>query len=74
MQDKSEILFQSGIENFRKKNFPEAEKSFKKLKDIHPTNKDILKNLSLCYFQNDKFKDCENIIKSMFNLGFKEKN
>ena len=73
MQEKSEFLFQSGIENFRRKNFSEAEKCFEELKNIHPTNKDILKNLSLCYFQNNKFKDCENIIKSMFDLGFKEK-
>ena len=73
MQEKSEFLFQSGIENFRRKNFSEAEKCFEKLKNIHPTNKDVLKNLSLCYFQNNKFKDCENIIKSMFDLGFKEK-
>ena len=73
MLEKSEVLFQSGIENFRRKNFSEAEKCFEELKNIHPTNKDILKNLSLCYFQNNKFKDCENIIKSMFDLGFKEK-
>ena len=73
MQEKSEVLFQNGIENFRRKNFSEAEKCFEKLKNIYPTNKDILKNLSICYFQNNKFKDCENIIKSMFDLGFKEK-
>ena len=43
MQEKSEFLFQSGIENFRRKNFSEAEKCFEELKNIHPTNKDILK-------------------------------
>tara|TARA_B100001063_G_C16738022_1_gene543111 strand:- start:41 stop:1708 length:1668 start_codon:yes stop_codon:yes gene_type:complete len=73
MQNKSENLFQKGIESFRKKNFIEAEKCFEELKSDHPTNKDILKNLSLCYFQNKKFKNCENVIKLMFDLGLKEK-
>jgi len=73
MQNKSEILFEKGIENFKKKNFIEAEKCFEELKNDHPTNKDILKNLSLCYFQNKKFKNCENVIKLMFDLGLKEK-
>ena len=73
MQDKSELLFQKGIHNFKFKNFIEAQKCFEELKILHPKNKDILKNLSLCYFQNNKFQDCEKIIKVMFELGFKEK-
>ena len=48
MQKNSEVLFQKGIENFRNENFLEAEKCFEELKNIHPTNKDILKNLSIC--------------------------
>ena len=68
MQNRSEILFQEGIENFKKKNFIQAEKCFEKLKTDYPKNKDILKNLFLCYFQNKKFKHCENVIKLMFDL------
>ena len=53
--------------------FVEAEKIFLELKNFYPTNKDILKNLSICFFQNRKFKECENIIKNMLDLGFKER-
>jgi len=72
MPKSSEILFQKGIDNFRSKNFSEAEKCFEELKNIHPTNKDILKNLSICYFQNQKYEESEKIIETMFSLGFKE--
>ena len=72
MQKNSEVLFQKGIENFRNKNFFEAEKCFEELKNIHPTNKDILKNLSICYFQNKKYENSEKIIETMFALGHKE--
>ena len=72
MQKNSEVLFQKGIENFRNKNFLEAEKCFEELKNIHPTNKDILKNLSICYFQNKKYENSEKIIETMFALGHKE--
>ena len=73
MGTESEVLFQKGIANFKIKNFIVAEKCFEELNNIHPNNKDILKNLSLCYFQNNKFHKCEEIIKTMFDLGFKEK-
>ena len=72
MQKDSEILFQKGIKNFRSQNFFESEKCFEKLKSKHPTNKDVLKNLSICYFQNKKYEKSERIIETMFDLGFKE--
>ena len=70
MNTNTETLFKKGVENFRAKNFVEAEKIFLELKSFYPTNKDILKNLSICFFQNRKFKECENIIKNMLDLGF----
>ena len=72
MQKNSEILFQKGVENFRDKNFLEAEKCFEELKNIYPTNKDILKNLSFCYFQNKKYESSERTIETIFSLGYKE--
>ena len=72
MPKNSEILFQKGIDNFRSKSFFKAERCFEELKNIYPTNKDILKNLSICYFQNQKFEECEKIIETMFDLGLKE--
>ncbi len=72
MPKSSEILFQKGIDNFRNKNFLEAEKCFEELKNIHPTNKDILKNLSFCYFQNKKYEFSEKTIEAIFSLGYKE--
>ena len=73
MQNSSDVLFRKGIKNFQEKDFVKAEKCFEKLKKNHPTNKDILKNLSLCYFHNNKFQKCEQIIKTMFDNGYKEK-
>ena len=72
MNINAETLFKKGVESFRAKNFVEAEKIFLELKNFYPTNKDILKNLSICFFQNKKFEKCENIIKNMIDLGFKE--
>ena len=72
MNTNAETLFKKGIESFRAKNFIDAEKIFLELKNFYPTNKDILKNLSICFFQNKKFEKCENIIKNMIDLGFKE--
>ena len=73
MNINAETLFKKGVESFRAKNFVEAEKIFLELKSFYPTNKDILKNLSICFFQNKKFEKCENTIKNMFDLGFKER-
>ena len=73
MNINAETLFKKGVESFRAKNFVEAEKIFLELKNFYPTNKDILKNLSICFFQNKKFEKCENIIKNMIDLGFKER-
>ena len=73
MNTNAETLFKKGVESFRAKNFIESEKIFLELKKFYPTNKDILKNLSICFFQNKKFEECENIIKNMIDLGFKER-
>ena len=73
MSKNSEILFQQGVENLRKGNFSEAENCFEELKSIHPTNKDILNNLLISFFQNKKFEKFEKIIENLFDLGFKEK-
>ena len=73
MTKNSETLFQQGVESLKKGNFDEAENCFDELKNIHPTNKDILNNLLISCFQNKKFEKSENIIQTMFNLGFKEK-
>jgi len=73
MNINAETLFKKGVESFRAKNFVEAEKIFLELKSFYPTNKDILKNLSICFFQNKKFEKCENTIKNMLDLGFKER-
>ena len=73
MNINAETLFKKGVESFRAKNFVEAEKIFLELKNFYPTNKDILKNLSICFFQNKKFEECENIIKNMIDLGLKER-
>ena len=45
MNTNAETLFKKGVENFRTKNFIEAEKIFLELKSFYPTNKDILKQL-----------------------------
>ena len=73
MNINAETLFKKGVESFRAKNFVEAETIFLELKSFYPTNKDILKNLSICFFQNKKFEKCENTIKNMLDLGFKER-
>ena len=73
MTKNSETLFQQGVESLKKGNFDEAENCFDELNNIHPTNKDILNNLLISCFQNKKFEKSENIIQTMFNLGFKEK-
>ena len=72
MQKSSEILFQKGIDYFKNKNFKESEKCFENLKNILPSNKDVLKNLIICYFQNKKFESCEKTIEEMLTLGHKE--
>lgn len=73
MQKYSVDLYQKGIEYFKKKNFIESEKYFEKLKKTHSTNKDILKNLSICYFYNGKFKKSEKNLEELFNLNHKDK-
>ena len=73
MQKYSVDLYQKGIEYFKKKNFIESEKCFEKLKKTHSTNKDILKNLSICYFYNGKFKKSEKNLEELFNLNHKDK-
>ena len=62
-----------GVEYLRNGNFNEAENCFEELKNIHPTNKDILNNLLISCFQNKKFKKSEKLIHNMFDLGFKDK-
>ena len=73
MTRNSEILFREGVENLKQGNFNKAENCFEELKNIHPTNKDILNNLLIACFQNKKFNKSEKIIQNMFDLGFKEK-
>ncbi len=69
----SETLFKKGVESLRNGNFNEAENCFEELKNIHPTNKDVLNNLLISCFQNKKFEKSEKLIQNMFDLGFKDK-
>ena len=73
MAKNSETLFKRGVENLRGGNFNEAENCFEELKNIHPTNKDVLNNLLISCFQNKKFEKSEKLIQNMFDLGFKDK-
>ena len=73
MAKNSETLFKRGVENLRGGNFNEAENCFEELKNIYPTNKDILNNLLISCFQNKKFEKSEKLIQNMFDLGFKDK-
>mgnify|MGYP001172320272 CR=1 FL=1 len=73
MTKNSETLFKKGVEYLKTKNFNEAENCFEELKNIHPTNKDILNNLLISCFQNKKFEKSEKLIQNMFDLGFKDK-
>ena len=73
MTKNSETLFKRGVENLKGGNFNEAENCFEELKNIYPTNKDILNNLLISCFQNKKFEKSEKLIQNMFDLGFKDK-
>ena len=73
MTKNSETMFKKGVESLRNGNFNEAENCFEELKNIHPTNKDILNNLLISCFQNKKFEKSEKLIQNMFDLGFKDK-
>ena len=73
MTKNSQTLFKKGVENLKSGNFDKAENCFEELKNIHPTNKDILNNLLISSFQNKKFEKSEKLIQNMFDLGFKDK-
>ena len=73
MTKNSQNLFKEGVEYLRNGNFDKAENCFEELKNIHPTNKDVLNNLLISCFQNKKFEKSEKLIHNMFDLGFKDK-
>ena len=73
MNKYAENLFQQGVECLQKENFNEAESCFEELKNLHPTNKNILKNFLVSCVQNKKFEKSEKIVQTMFDLGLKEK-
>ena len=73
MDKYAENLFRQGVEYLQKENFNEAENCFEELKNLHPTNKNILKNFLVSCVQNKKFEKSEKIVQTMFDLGLKEK-
>lgn len=73
MDKYAENLFQQGVEYLQKENFNEAENCFEELKNLHPTNKNILKNFLVSCVLNKKFEKSEKIVQTMFDLGLKEK-
>lgn len=56
MQDKSELLFQKGIHNFKFKNFIEAQKCFEELKILTQKIKIFLKIYHFVIFKITNFK------------------
>ena len=74
MQKYAESLYQKGIKYLKKKDFINSEKCFEELKDIYSSNKDIIKNLSICYYYNGKYEDCEKNLEELFTLGHKDKD
>ena len=73
MNDNDQIIFKIAISNFKEKNYEEAEKNFLILLKEHPKNINLLKNLSLSYFHNQKFFEAEIIIKKILELNYKDK-
>ena len=73
MDKYAENLFQQGVESLQKENYDKAESCFEELKNLHPTNKNILKNFLVSCVQNKKYEKSEKIIQNMLDLGFKEK-
>ena len=69
----SNLLFNNGVENFKKKNFVEAQKNFEKFLSIHPEDIQCLENLVLSYFHDKKFLKAENCLKKIISLGKKDK-
>ena len=69
MTRNSEILFREGVENLKQGNFNKAENCFEELKNIYPTNKDILNNLLIACFQNKKFNKSEKNYKEISITG-----
>ena len=73
MNDNDQIIFKIAISNFKEKNYEEAEKNFLILLKEHPKNINLLKNLSLSYFHNQKFFEAEITIKKILELNYKDK-
>jgi len=73
MNDNDQIIFKIAISNFKEKNYEEAEKNFLILLKEHPKDINLLKNLSLSYFHNQKFFEAEIIIKKILELNYKDK-
>ena len=66
MHKYSEDLYRKGVEYLKKRNFIKSEKCFEEVKNTYPTNKDILKNLAICYFYNAKYKNSEKNLEEFF--------
>ena len=73
MNDNDQIIFKIAISNFKEKNYEESEKNFLILLKEHPKNINLLKNLSLSYFHNQKFFEAEITIKKILELNYKDK-
>ena len=73
MNDDDQIIFKIAISNFKEKNYEGAEKNFLILLKEYPKNINLLKNLSLSYFHNQKFLEAETTIKKILELNYKDK-
>jgi len=73
MNDGDQIIFKIAISSFKEKNYEEAEKNFLILLKKHSKNINLLKNLSLSYFYNQKFFEAEITIKKILDLNYKDR-
>jgi len=85
-EDKSELLFNEGNQLLEEKNYEEAEKKFKEALVLVPNSSEILYNLALAYFEQQKYDlaleivnklkgiECEELIIELEKVGFKFTN
>jgi|GEM_PF-4862399 len=85
-EDKSELLFNEGNQLLEEKNYEEAEKKFKEASVLIPNSSEILYNLALAYFEQQKYDlaleivnklkgiDCDELIIELEKVGFKFTN
>lgn len=74
MNKDDELIFKIAISNFKKKNYKIASENFETLLIRYPENINLLRNLSISYFNDKKFNNAEVTLKKILNLNNKDKD